>query len=164
MELGRSQFPSGVYSMYIYWKILAALSLACVLAGGCSTGIPDPGVFYREVTVMAFGPGGAPRGPAPLTIGIEPRFSLGKTDLGKQRGAIVNKIEVDYGSGAGFADITAETKTYMQRSAQGSYGFNELIQHTYLTPGNYLVRVRMTFWDGAVLTSDEWSSAQATAE
>ena len=60
------------------------------------------------------------------------------------------KVEVWYDDGTDWEDYTEPLKAYLS----GQTRFEDLPSHTYEKPGKYQPRVRVTFWDGEVLTSN----------
>lgn len=141
-------------------KIIATgFAVALVLSNlfsACSSFSPDPNVHFRSVFVLAASSAGTGTlsGSAPFTVGIMPEYSPNHSDLNRPASGVVTKVEADYGEGEGFVDITDASRDLWALSGQGSVPFDQLIQHTYFTPGSYTIRVRMTFWDGAMLLSD----------
>lgn len=57
----------------------------------------------------------------------------------------VTTIEIDYGDGGGWEDVTVRRLLWDDRSP------TTWEQHTYTTPGEYDLNMRVTYWDGEVV-------------
>jgi hypothetical protein len=129
-------------------KYLFAI-FACILvllASGCSSSNnPITPIFVPRLVWPWFSP---ISGPAPLVI----RGALGvqsdSTDIGHD--PFYSKIEVDFGDGAGWTDVTAQLENYWQNGLKPQ----DLIVHEYSAPGVFIIRARATYWDGAVVYSE----------
>lgn len=62
-----------------------------------------------------------------------------------------NKVEVDFGDGEGWIDVSEEVLEYLQ-----TVEFDLLPSHVYETEGVYQARARVTFWDGEVYESRQF--------
>ena len=83
-------------------------------------------------------------GVAPHSIEISIRIHSGTEDPARRFPCA--EIELDYGEGSGWQDVTPATH---------SVGTGPPLQvgqvtHTYMEPGKYILRARVTWWDGRV--------------
>ena len=79
---------------------------------------------------------------------------------GHVRDSYFTTIEISFGEDSGWFDATHDSRTKWIYS--GPYGTSSpdafhpehMTQHTYTTPGEYVIRGRVTYWDGEVVYSD----------
>jgi hypothetical protein len=73
------------------------------------------------------------------------------------RDPLFTSIDIDFGEGAGWFDATGDSKTkwFYYREGPAASNPEQMTEHTYTTPGEYIIRVRVTFWDGEVLYVDQ---------
>jgi len=69
-------------------------------------------------------------------------------------------IEIDFGDGSGWYDATEDSKTKWVPAGPYPSGPNptlpdHMTQHTYTAVGDYVIRARVTFWDGEVVYANE---------
>lgn len=63
---------------------------------------------------------------------------------------VFTKVEVDFGDGSGWVDVTTDAKTKWFKGPEYWKPENKT-QHTYTTPGEFSINARLTYWDGEVV-------------
>lgn len=63
---------------------------------------------------------------------------------------MVSRFELDFGEGNGWEDVTSEARNWDYGEIGRGLDVNRLTHHTYSEPGEYLLRGRVTYWDGEV--------------
>lgn len=93
-------------------------------------------------------------GAAPLTIAAGMSYGAGWNDVGRASD-FMSRIEVDFGDGTGWTDLTSEMLTLFAEEGKSEKSIPpEAVSHTYTTPGEYEMRARITYKDGEVVYSD----------
>jgi hypothetical protein len=93
-------------------------------------------------------------GKAPLEVALTFGVQFGEQDQHRTLEQIISKMEIDYGEGAGWQDVTAAFYQWDWDYDDG-VDLNHVARHTYAAPGMYMIRGRATYWDGEVVTLDE---------
>jgi hypothetical protein len=88
-------------------------------------------------------------GSAPCTIGAVIGGTNHPNFLG---GSMYLQVQIDWGDGSGWVDVTADKPSYDYYYDDGMDP-NGCSQHTYAEPGVYRIRSRATYWDGQVVES-----------
>ncbi|MCH7472556.1 hypothetical protein IIA79_06355 [bacterium] len=154
--------------MWLYPLYVAGVLICIVLASGCKGGDVTAVPYMPERAVVPFvhpydaegnplDPEHAPlfaTGVAPIHLDAYVWISAGDNDRGEQ--ALGELIEIDFGDGSGWINVTEQMKEY--NSARWFYEGQDpqdlYIRHTYTEPGEYVIRARATFWDGEVVYSE----------
>jgi hypothetical protein len=88
-------------------------------------------------------------GKAPCNVGAVVDFFV---DSNPKTGVVFIKVEIDFGDGSGWRDITSSMKDMDYYYYDGLDPAHSVL-HTYAQPGEYRVRARITYWDGEVIES-----------
>lgn len=89
-------------------------------------------------------------GAVPVSIEAGYSYGLGEADRGRTNLRSIVKVEINFGDSPLWIDCTSESHAHWRGDpppAQSNF------DHTYTQPGEFLVEVRLTFWDGEVLNS-----------
>lgn len=126
---------------------LLLLAMAVVLQQGCTGGGTDPLEPLPRSWSITYDNGAADiLGAAPHSMSIT--VTVDGYDEALNAGILVpgNKIELDFGDGGGWEDVTAAMISAGNGLPRQTGQFN----HTYTDPGDYLLRGQVTWWDSKV--------------
>ena len=84
----------------------------------------------------------------PLELGLIVSYGIHRLPPGG--GKIVTKREIDFGDGIGWVDVTAESVKWSDGGVGGEPTPDQMTRRVYTEPGEYLIRGRVTYWDGEV--------------
>lgn len=129
---------------------LLFFSGACLSACKANGNVPitDP-ISYRSTGIIGSFP---QSGEAPLEVRVLAAVSLDERDYaaGKIEWVdAVTKIEVDFGDGTGWFDITLEQFDHYAKKIE----LIDMTPHVYNVPGPYYINTRATYWDGELVYS-----------
>ena len=62
----------------------------------------------------------------------------------------ISKFELDFGDGGGWVDVTQEARNWDFGEIGRELDVNRMTKRVYSEPGEYLIRGRITYWDGDV--------------
>ena len=123
---------------------LLLLLMSC--SGARNTG--QPVATGRVVENFFSNAEGEATGPAHLKVGGYVFVQPALTDRGRLN-EYVSKIELDFGDGGGWKDVTDHAFHVWDDLDPTNRQF-----HTYALPGTYLLKSRVTFWDGTRIDRD----------
>jgi hypothetical protein len=154
------------------FRLFAHLVLVACFAGNlasCSqgssydaTGHPVP-FRYASAVVQAYSSNDGPsmrgvKGAAPCLVGA---IADASNDFNPKTGVVLTRLEIDFGDGGGWQDVTAAQPSWDYYVYDG-IDQDKAVLHTYTTPGVYRVRSRGTYWDGEVVTSNHANGEEPT--
>jgi hypothetical protein len=122
---------------------ISSLAVVVVLSASCDSGshiIPEPPQFRHVAIGSEINSGTTPFN-WQYTISVY-QVTL---DFPRTMVELATKIEVDFGDGGGYLDVTNEVVTFWQ--SQGPKPV-----HTYVEKGEYEVECRVTYYDGRAVT------------
>jgi PKD repeat protein len=93
-------------------------------------------------------------GNTPLEVAFTVGASTSDRDSGLREDQKIPSMEVDFGDGSGWQDITA-LYYVMDFDYDDGVDLSRVAGHTYTEPGEYIIRARATYWDGEVISLDE---------
>jgi len=134
-------------------QVIFAMCTVALLMISCTGGSnPQYGfnVEYERSAFIRIG-SGSERGAAPHEVHVYVSIGGAHTDDASQSKG--KKIELDFGAGEGWQDVTVTVHALLSTEAtlNGSgVPQSEWLSYTYIEPGQYQIWLRVTWWDGEV--------------
>ncbi len=130
-------------------RLFFLMSIILVLASCGSSGYnadPEPTLRSVSMGILVDGVAGfAFAGESPFYVEALVYVQVGS---GETKSGDISKVEIDFGDGSGWEDVTA---AWMSKQDQSIYSLEDAAQpHTYTEPGEYSVHCRVTFTDNEV--------------
>jgi hypothetical protein len=140
------------------WFVVAALFL--VLVPACSGELEqDWPNSLRQASVYVNPSSNTGAAPFEALVSVNVHGHAGDTGTAKYG----ENVEIDYGDGSGWADVTTEVLAILFARDNGTaIPVSERFSHTYTDPGDYILRVRVTWQDNDVTYSPATSVPMIT--
>ncbi|MEZ5339299.1 MAG: hypothetical protein R3F46_13700 [bacterium] len=84
----------------------------------------------------------------PLTLAL--RMSFGNVPTPSPDVEMVSRYELDFGDGNGWMDVTQQARSWHEAGSGPDTDVSKLSRVLLSEPGEYLLRGRITYWDGEV--------------
>jgi len=139
----------------VFVSFLATVMLAISCGGGTPPGeLPltvdrFAEIFAREIVNSS--PGQRLRGELSSSSAVQIGITISTlNDIPPAGLEQISKYEIDFGDGGGWVDVTQEARNWDFGEIGRDLDVNRMTRRIYSEPGEYLIRGRVTYWDGEV--------------